>query len=59
MAKVGYELGSLALIMMWYIDVTWAKTGLILHLLAQGLARAVGEGQKGGRISEQCAPCIH
>lgn len=25
--------------MMWYIDVTWARLGLIPHLLTQGLAR--------------------
>lgn len=37
---------SLALFMMGSTDVTWARPGLNPCLLAQGLARAAGEGQR-------------
>ena len=45
MAKVGFELGSLTLVMMWSVDVMWDQPGLNTHLL--GLS-GTGQGDRGG-----------
>lgn len=42
---MGFELGSLTLVMMWSVDVMWDQPGLNTHLL--GLS-GTGQGDRGG-----------